>query len=99
MKLLAIKLLLWCLERLTHQGTAPAIPKDAEHKMFASLYENPTFPKYLTARENYLILQCANAVLEGKPKTAEAFGGQLLEVQSLHARARAIFAATRAKKR
>ena len=97
MKLALIKSILWCLDRLTNHGTSPTISKEAEHKMFASLYENPTFPKYLKARENYLIVQCANAVLEGKPRSAEAFGGQLIEIQSLHARVRAVFTAMNPK--
>lgn len=78
---------------LVKQETLPELQPDEARGLMSQMYENPTVRKYLIARENYLIQQCAESILQGKPPHTEEFGGRLSELRELHLRLKANYLA------
>lgn len=64
----------------------PPMTKEQQIGMFAQLYENDTFRKYLDLREDYLIKQGMEQFLEGKINDAKGLAGQLIEIRNLRMR-------------
>lgn len=60
--------------------------KEQQIGLFAQLYENDTFRKYLDLREDYLIKQGMEKFLEGKLNSSKELAGQLLEIRNLRMR-------------
>ena len=56
--------------------------------LFAELYQNATFRKYLNVRENYLINKHTEDFIAGRINNAYGLAGQLLEVRNLRDRAK-----------
>jgi len=67
------------------------LTKEQEMGLFAELWQNPTFRKYLTAREQYLKDILAERFLNGNTPKAEGFAGQMLEIRTLRNRTRGAY--------
>ena len=57
----------------------------------SSMYENPTFRKYLVLREDYLVKQGMEEFLGGKTDNAKVLSGQLLEIRELRKRTKSAY--------
>lgn len=57
----------------------------------SKLYQNPAFVAYLDAREDYLIKQTMNLLVNDKLLDSKAVTGQLLELRTLRAKTKACY--------
>ena len=76
---------------LGENKTIPKLDKAVQIGLFAELYQNDTFRKYLDAREEYLIKQAVEQFIGGKIKKADGLAGQLLEVRNMRIRTKAAY--------
>lgn len=73
----------------------PNLTKEQAIGLFAELYQNPAFRRYLEAREQYLKDTGIEMVISGKIGDGKGLAGQLIEVRELKRRTKSAYLVTR----
>jgi hypothetical protein len=83
-----INFLIKLAAKFIKEPTNPQMSHEQEMGLFAELYQNPTFRKYLNVRENYLINKHTEDFIANRINNSYGLAGQLLEIRNLRDRAR-----------
>jgi hypothetical protein len=71
--------------------TEPPTSKEAELGLFSQLMENPTFQRYLNAREDYLVRKGMEDYMAGNLTSSDRMAGQVFEIRNLRNRVRSAY--------
>ena len=94
-----MKYLFWLLDKFLKQPTVASLTTEQEIGLFSSLYDNPSFQKYLNARERYLIDKGMEDFIAGKLSSANGLAGQLLEIRNLRMRVKSAYLVVNKKRK